>query len=114
MAATTVATIAGGELGILCFFESQLQEQCRFLWVSPHTPARSGPALPPLLPCSSSSSLIVGEVGRRLWWWEGGSGRGFRPRKVLGSRLAPRLPQGMTTGWRPPLSGPQCPHCPLR
>lgn len=33
-AATTATTIAGGELGILCFFESQLQEQCRFLWVS--------------------------------------------------------------------------------
>lgn len=55
-------------------------------------PARSGPALPPLLPCSSSSSPIVGEVGRRPGGW------GHSPRKALGARLAPCLPQGMTAG----------------
>lgn len=42
-AATAMATIAGAELGILCFFESWLQEQCYFLWLSP--PRLPSPAL---------------------------------------------------------------------
>lgn len=43
------ATMVGAELGILCFFESRLQEQCRFLWVSPRQPSTSPAALAALL-----------------------------------------------------------------
>lgn len=51
--AAAAATMVGGELGILCFFESLLQEQCRFLWVSP-SPALRQPRCPgcPVLPPS--------------------------------------------------------------
>lgn len=95
--AVVAATMVGGELGILCFFESQLREQCSFLWVSPLLPSASPVAL---LPCSSFFRPIVGDVGRGL---------GGVPGKHGPTGLAPPLPQDMTTGWRLPL-WPQFPH----
>lgn len=61
-AATATATMAGAELGILCFFESQFQEQCCFLCVSPPPPCLPSPAL---LPRSALSILLRGS------WWDG-------------------------------------------
>lgn len=83
------ATMAGGELGILCFFESQPQEQCRFLWVSPPPP--------------SAAQLFLLQTHCR--------GCGERPGGVSDpgrhgpAGPTPPLPPGVATGQGLPLSG---------
>lgn len=60
--AAAAATMVGGELGILCFFESLLQEQCRFLWVSP-PPALRQPCCPVLPPSDPLLEKWGGDLG---------------------------------------------------
>lgn len=60
--AAAAATMVGGELGILCFFESLLQEQCRFLWVSP-PPALHQPCCPVLPPSDPLLEKWGGDLG---------------------------------------------------
>lgn len=87
-AATAAATIVRGELGILCFFESQLQEQCRFLWVSP----------PTLRQLCRPAAWLLPHPCRRQGSGEGSVGHGWWG-------PAPPFVRGVTTGQGPPLSG---------
>lgn len=116
--ATPAATMVGGELGILCFFEARLREQLPFPAGVPPAPTRlpwSSPAAQLFLPWRNWGWHLPLSRPQRPHWHSWGQTRGSEPGLVhTGGCLYPFLGEEVETlvARQPPVAAAGRPRAP--